>query len=77
VVTVNWLAMPNVIANRAIVPEFIQHEACPCRVTAGAKELLDDEAKRAAMQRELASVISTLGGPGAAARAARLIVESL
>jgi lipid-A-disaccharide synthase len=76
-VKVNWLAMPNVIANRSIVPEFIQHEACPCRVAAAAKELLGDEAKRAAMQRELASVISTLGGPGAASRAARLILEAL
>jgi lipid-A-disaccharide synthase len=76
-VTVNWLAMPNVIAGRAIVPEFIQHKACPCRIATTAKELLNDEAKRAVMQRELASVISTLGGPGAAERAATLVWESI
>jgi len=77
VVKVNWLGMPNVIAGRSIVPEFIQHEASPCRVAASAKELLADEGKRAAMQRELASVISTLGGPGAGERAARLVLEGI
>ena len=76
-VNVNWLAMPNVIANRAIVPEFIQHEACPCRVTAAATTLLTDDATRAAMQRDLADVIATLGGPGASERAAKLILESV
>jgi lipid-A-disaccharide synthase len=37
VVTVNWLAMPNVIAGRAIVPEFIQHDANPDRIAARAR----------------------------------------
>lgn len=76
-VKVNWLAMPNVIAGRAIVPEFIQHEACPQRIAAAATGLLGDESKRMAMQRELASVISTLGGAGAADRTARAIVTAL
>ena len=76
-VKVDWLGMPNVIAGRRIVTEFIQHEACPCRVAAEAKSLLGDAGKREAMQRELASVIATLGGPGASERAARLIFESL
>lgn len=76
-VKVKWLGMPNVIAGRAIVPEFIQQEASPNRIVAAAKELIEDKAKRATMQRELATVISTLGGPGAGERAARLILASL
>jgi lipid-A-disaccharide synthase len=77
VVTVNWLAMPNVIAGRAIVPEFIQGDAQPDRVAAVARELLETPPMREAMQKELAAVVASLGGPGASARAARLVLEFL
>ena len=74
VVTVNWLAMPNVIANRAIVPEFIQQDATPMRIAARARHLLEDTGTREVMQHELARVVASLGGPGASQRAARLIL---
>jgi lipid-A-disaccharide synthase len=74
VVKVNWLAMPNVIAGREIVPEFIQHDAQPERIAVIARELLENDKLRGAMQRELAAVIATLGGPGASERAAKLIL---
>lgn len=77
VVTVNWLAMPNVIAGRAIVPEFIQHEACPRRIAAAVGAMLEDDGKREAMRRELAAVVATLGGRGAAERAAKLILDAV
>jgi lipid-A-disaccharide synthase len=76
VVKVNWLGMPNVIAGRAIVPEFLQHDAQPERIAAAALELLEDTAKRDTMQRELAAVVNSLGGPGASERAARLILST-
>lgn len=77
VVTVNWLAMPNVIAGRAIVPEFIQHDAKPDRIAAVARELLENPAKRETMREELATVVGTLGGAGASKRAAELILTAL
>ncbi len=77
VVTVNWLAMPNVIANRAIVPEFIQHDATPDRIAAVARLLITDTTERQKMQRELASVVNSLGGAGASKRAAELILTAL
>lgn len=77
VVQVQWLAMPNVIAGRAIVPEFIQHHADPQRIAAVAGELLGDDNRRAAMQRELAEVVNSLGGAGASVRAANLILSEL
>ena len=77
VVTVNWLAMPNVIAGRAIVPEFIQHDAKPGRIAVVARELLQNVSKRGAMQQELATVVNTLGGVGASKRAAELILTAL
>jgi lipid-A-disaccharide synthase len=73
-VRVRWLAMPNVLAGRAIVPEYLQGEARPARVAAAARELLADDARRQAMQKDLATVVASLGGPGAAARAAERIV---
>lgn len=75
VVKVNWLAMPNVIAGRAIIPEFIQHDAQPGRVAAVARELLEDTSKREAMQNDLANVVASLSGVGASKRAAKLILS--
>ena len=77
VITVNWLAMPNVIAGKSVVPEFIQHDAKPGRIAAVACELLEDAPKREAMQRELADVVKSLGGPGASVRAAVAILARL
>jgi lipid-A-disaccharide synthase len=76
VVKVDWLGMPNVIAGRAIVPEFIQQDARPPRIAAAARALLEDPAKRAAMQHDLSTVVTSLGGPGASERAARLILAA-
>jgi lipid-A-disaccharide synthase len=77
VVKVNWLAMPNVIAGREIVPEFIQHDAEPERIAAVARVLLENDAKREAMQRELATIVGSLGGAGASERAAKLILGAI
>lgn len=74
VVKVNWLGMPNVIAGREIVPEFIQQDAKPEHIAAVARILLEDDAKREAMQRELGKVVESLGGTGASERAADLIL---
>jgi len=76
VVKVNWLGMPNVIAGRTIVPEFLQHAAQPARIAELAGALLKDAAKRETMQRDLAEVVTSLGGPGASERAAKLILEA-
>lgn len=71
VVQVNWLAMPNVIAGKPILPEFIQRAAHADRIVPAVQALLADAASQ---QRELAAVVASLGGPGGSARAARLIV---
>jgi lipid-A-disaccharide synthase len=74
VVQVNWLAMPNVIAGKPILPEFIQRAARAERIVPAVRALLADAAPQ---QRELADVVARLGGPGCAARAAKLISEAL
>ena len=77
VVTVDWLAMPNVVAGKTIVPEFIQHDAQPHRIAAVARSLLENASKREAMRRELSQVVRSLGTPGASVRAAQSILAAL
>src|SRR5207237_348106 len=46
VVKVKYLGMPNVLANREIVPEFIQHKAQPRAIAAAVARLLIDKTER-------------------------------
>lgn len=73
---VPWLAMPNLIAGRAIVPELLQQEARPDRIAAAIVDLLDPEAA-ARQRRELAAAASLLGGGGAAERVSAIAEEML
>jgi lipid-A-disaccharide synthase len=77
VVTVDWLGMPNVIAGREIVPEFIQHAAQPLRISAVAREWLRDGARREDVRQDLAAVVRQLGGAGSSGRAAELILKEI
>jgi lipid-A-disaccharide synthase len=74
-VRVQHLAMPNLLAGEALYPEFIQHRATAANLGGAALELLADASRRAAIRSKLARVIASLGGPGAAARAAAAIVK--
>jgi lipid-A-disaccharide synthase len=77
VVTVPTLTMPNLLAGENLFPEFIQDAATPEALARATLELLLDASRRAVLQRKLRDVISSLGGPGAAARAADAIVRLL
>lgn len=77
VVRVPHLGMPNILAEREIVREFLQDAAKPEQIANAVLALVDDAAARSAQQRELAAVIARLGEPGAAIRAAHCILHSL
>lgn len=70
---VRHIAMPNLLAGEEIFPEFIQHAATPENLARTALELLRNDARRSAVKTRLAQVVESLGGPGAAARAANAI----
>ena len=72
-VHVDRYAMPNLVAGRLVVPELIQADFTPERVTEEALSLLEDEARADAMRRDLAEVRLKLGGPGASLRAAAIV----
>jgi lipid-A-disaccharide synthase len=69
--------MPNVLAGREIVPEFLQHEANPRAIAPSVLQLVSDPAKREQMIAEFAAVIEKLGESGASAKAARAILAEL
>jgi lipid-A-disaccharide synthase len=73
IVTVPHLAMPNLLAGRAVMPEFVQDSATGEALAGAALELLGDPAKRAAMRAAFSDVCRQLGEPGAPERAARAI----
>ena len=55
-----FLSMVNLVAERRIVPELIQHEMTGDRIATEAMRLLQDESGRAAMKADLAEVSGKL-----------------
>jgi lipid-A-disaccharide synthase len=73
VVRIERIGLPNIVAEDAVAPELIQSDFTAARLAATLAPWLDDPAARAAQSRRLAVVRERLGGPGASARAARLL----
>ena len=69
--------MPNILAGKEIIPEFIQHEALPVRIADAVWQLSSDPTRREVMISEMARVIERLGGKGAGQRAAEVVVREL
>lgn len=77
VVKVPYIAMPNLIVNKRIVPELIQHDATPQAIGEAAIAILRDPGVAQTQREGLAEVRIQLGTPGAVTRAAILIEEWL
>jgi lipid-A-disaccharide synthase len=70
-----FFSMVNLIAEKRVVPELIQSDFTPERVSEELLQLLRDPAARDAMRANLAEVRHRLGPPGAVDRAADAILE--
>lgn len=77
IVTVKHIAMPNLLANEEVFPEFIQDAATAENIGRAGLELLKDEARRARIKTKLSEIVTSLGGSGASRRAAQAILSSL
>jgi len=77
IVSVPFLAMPNLLAGEAIYPEFVQHAATPENIARAALGLLRDEQRLQAVKLKLEKVVASLGSPGAIGRAADAILTLL
>ncbi len=76
-VTTKYVAMPNLIAGRGVVPELLQQDCTGPRIAAEIVSLLDSSAAREEMQRGLADIRAKLGPGGAIERAAEIIAGLL
>jgi lipid-A-disaccharide synthase len=75
IVSVKYLAMPNLLAGEEIYPEFVQHTATAENISRAALELLQNESRRVEIKRKLSNIITSLGEPGATQRAAAAITS--
>jgi lipid-A-disaccharide synthase len=77
-VKVPFLSMVNLIAERQIVPELIQHDMTSSNIVSAAEELLADENRAGKMRAELSHVRRVLTKEGSPfERAARLMAGAL
>jgi lipid A disaccharide synthetase len=69
--------MPNILAGKQIVPEFIQKDARPVSIANAVWELYSNPEKRQAMIQAMDGVIATLGKPSGGKQAGQVLVEEL
>jgi lipid-A-disaccharide synthase len=74
---VSHISLPNIVAGREVVPEFIQARATPDAVAGAALRVLEDDVARAAQRAALLEVRVRLGEAGAGLRAARAVLREL
>jgi lipid-A-disaccharide synthase len=77
VVNVNYLGMPNLLADKQVVPEFIQQQAKPDAIAKAMGPLIEDAHARERMSSAFDAIIGKLGGDGASERAAQAILDEL
>jgi lipid-A-disaccharide synthase len=75
IVQVKYLSMPNILADEEIYPEFIQHNATAENIATAALAFLNNTERRQALRARLASIIASLGGPGAGERSANAALK--
>ena len=75
-VTVRWCSLPNLIANRGVVPEVLQDELTGQRLAGEALRLIEDPAAAGAQRAAFERVRVQLGAPGVGRRAAQAVIET-
>jgi lipid-A-disaccharide synthase len=76
-IRVDYLGMPNILAGREIIPEFIQHEAKPESIADAVWSSYSNSSARAAMLDDMDRVTESLGKKGAERRAAEVVLREL
>jgi lipid-A-disaccharide synthase len=77
VVNVKYLGMPNLLADKEVIPEFIQHRAKPNAIVTAVQPLIDDANARKRMIAEFDTIVPKLGDIGASQTAAQAIIEEI
>jgi len=77
VVNVKYLGMPNVLAGREVVPEFIQHRAKPEAIAKAVWQLMENADAQERMISEFDTIVGKLGVGEASEKAAGAIIEEI
>ncbi len=76
-IRVNHIGLANLVAGKRIAPELIQKDVNPKRIAEEALRILKDSVLQQKMVESLKEVRQRLGNPGAAQRAARIVMSLL
>ncbi|RLB71958.1 MAG: lipid-A-disaccharide synthase, partial [Deltaproteobacteria bacterium] len=74
-IKIKYIGLPNIVAGRRIVQEFIQDAAEPTAMGGEILRLLDDQDYIETMQQDLKEVRQSLGGPGCSVRVSSIAAE--
>ena len=77
VVNVKYLGMPNLLADKEVVREFIQHRAKSSAIVKAVQPLIEDANARQRMISQFDAIVPQLGDIGASQRAAQAIIEEI
>src|SRR5262249_29156068 len=74
-VQVKYLGMPNILAGKPIIPEFIQHQAIPENIAAAVWRLYSDPIARTTQIEEMRKVIEQVASVSAGGRPADVLLR--
>ncbi len=75
VIRIKNISLVNIVAGKKIVEELIQEKATSVRIAEEIQSLISNPEKRSAMRKDLSTLRTRLGKPGASQRAARIVIE--
>ena len=77
VVKLKYISLANLIMDRGLFKELIQHDCTPTLISQELEKLLHDDAYRGKMMEDYAQVREVLGGKGASAKVAKAMYDEL
>jgi len=76
-ISINFIGLPNILAGKGVVREFIQHEASADPIAAEIARIVEDPAYAGRIKQDLREVKALLGAGGGSAKLAGLAAEML
>lgn len=74
-VKIPFVGLPNIVADRKVLPELLQREVNPRAIADEITNMLTDAKRKRKLAEDLAEVQEKLGAPGAVRRVAQTIIE--
>ena len=76
-VTIPYIGLVNILAEKELVPEFLQERATAKNIAKEALSILGDSTRQRVMKESFQALRNSLGSPGASIRAAKMILSEI